>query len=177
MRKKFFTILMTVLALSLTAYTQTTTPALKHFAAKGLSFDYPASIELEDQSTDSGQHLVIQTKGQAQIMVVSRYAEINSAEQLAASRHEVVESFIDTMWQKLHELDPNATRTSAEIEVAGAPAPGVRLRAIIDNEPGNAEIYSLQLGQRLVLISLIGSDKEIAAAAPAWLAVRRSLKM
>ena len=51
------------------------------------------------------------------------------------------------------------------------------MRAVLNNEPGNAEIYSLQLGPRLVMLSLIGTDKEIAASAPAWLAIRRSLKV
>jgi hypothetical protein len=151
--------------------------ALKHFAVKGLSFDYPATIELEDHSTPSGQHLVIQSKDHAQIMIVSRYAQINTAGELAAARHEVVDSFIATMWQQIHEQDPNVLRTAARIEVAGAQATGVRLRAVLENQPGNAEIYSLQLGSRLVLLSLIGTDREIAASAPEWLAVRRSLKV
>ena len=151
--------------------------ALKHFAVKGLSFDYPATIELEDHSTPAGQHFVIQAKGQAQIMIVSRYAQINTAEELAAARHEVVDSFIETMWQQIHEHDPNLSRTPALIEVAGRQAPGVRLRAVLENQPGNAEIYSLQLGSRLVLLSLIGTDREIAASGPAWLAIRRSLKI
>jgi hypothetical protein len=151
--------------------------ALKHFAVKGLSFDYPASIELEDHSNPSGQHFVIQAKGQAQIMIVSRYVQINTTEELAAARHEVVDSFIETMWKEIHDQDPNVSRTPAQIEVAGRQAPGVRLRAVLENQPGNAEIYSLQLGSRLVLLSLIGTDGEIAASAPVWLAIRRSLKI
>jgi hypothetical protein len=151
--------------------------ALKHFAVKGLSFDYPAAIELEDHSTPSGQHLVIQSTGKAQIMIVSRYVQINSAEELAAARHEVVDSFIETMWKEIHDQDPNVSRTPAQIEVAGVQAPGVKLRAVLDNQPGNAEIYSLQLGPRLVLLSLIGNDREIAATATVWLAIRRSLKI
>ena len=167
-----------VSALYQSALAQAPAPdALKHFAVKGLSFDYPAAIELEDHSTPSGQHLVIQSKDYAQIMIVSRYAQINTAEQLAAARHEVVDSFIETMWQQIHEQDPNLVRTAAQIEVAGAQATGVRLRAVLENQPGNAEIYSLRLGSRLVLLSLIGTDREIAASAPAWLAIRRSLKV
>jgi len=172
----FMTIL--VLALYQSAFAQSPTPgALKHFAVKGLSFDYPAAIELEDHSNLSGQHLVIQSKDQAQIMIVSRYAQINTAEELAAARHEVVDSFIEIMWRQIHEQDPNVLRTTAQIEVAGAQATGVRLRAVLENQPGNAEIYSLQLGSRLVLLSLIGTDREIAATAPVWLIIRRSLKI
>jgi hypothetical protein len=33
------------------------------------------------------------------------------------------------------------------------------------------------LGSRLVLLSLIGTDSEIAASASAWLAIRRGLKV
>jgi hypothetical protein len=180
MTKKSITRLMTFLAFALcqSALAQTTAhDQLKHFAVKGLSFDYPAEIELEDHGTTSGQHLVIQSKGQAQIMIVSRYAQINTPAELAAARHEVVDSFIETMWQQIHEQDPNVSRTAAQIEVAGVQATGVRLRAVLDYQPGNAEIYSIKLGSRLLLISLIGTDREIAASAPAWLAIRRSLKI
>jgi hypothetical protein len=179
MMKRFFTVLMTVMTLALCqlAFGQTPAQDLKHFAGKGLSFDYPAAIELEDRSGPNGQHLVIQSKDRAQIMIVSRYAQVTSAEQLAAARHEVVDSFIETMWQQIHEQDPNVSRTPAQIDVAGAQATGVRLRAVLNNEPGNAEIYWLQLGPRLVLLSLIGTDREIAATASTWLAIRRSLKI
>ncbi|HSP61990.1 MAG TPA: hypothetical protein VLQ90_03310, partial [Pyrinomonadaceae bacterium] len=136
-----------------------------------------AAIGLEDRSVANLQHLVIQSKDRAQIMIFSRFAQITSAEQLAAVRHEIVDSFVETMWQQIHEQDPNVLRTPAQIEVAGVPATGVRMRAVLNNQPGNAEIYSLQLGPRLVVLSLIGSDIEIAATAPAWLAIRRSLKI
>ncbi len=179
MMKKLFTLLITVMTLALgqLAFAQTPAQDLKHFAAKGLSFDYPATIELDDRSGANGQHLVIESTGKAQIMIVSRYAQINSAEQLAAARHEVVDSFIETMWQQIHDTDPNLSRTPAQIDVAGAQATGVRLRAVLNNQPGNAEIYALQLGPRLVMLSLIGTDTEIAATASAWLAIRRSLKI
>jgi len=177
MMKRFLAMLMSAGALGLLVFAQTPAQELKHFSAKGLSFEYPAAIELDDRSSPNGQHLVIQGKDRAQIMVVSRFVQITSAEQLAAARHEIVDSFVETMWQQIHDQDPNVLRTPAQIEVAGAQATGVKLRAVLNNEIGNAEIYSLQLGPRLVLLSLIGSDKEIAATAPAWLAIRRSLKI
>jgi hypothetical protein len=180
MMKQLSAILITILAFMLYQSVLAQSPApneLKHYADKGLSFDYPATIVVDDRSSPTSQHLVIESTGKAQIMIVSRYAQINSAEQLAAARHEVVDSFIETMWQQIHEQDPNLSRQPAQIEVAGMHAPGVRLRAVLNNEPGNAEVYSLHLGQRLVILSLIGSDREIAASAPVWLAIRRSLKV
>jgi uncharacterized caspase-like protein len=150
---------------------------IKRFYKAGLAFDYPAAIELDDRSSPNGQHLVIQSTDRAQIMIVSRYTQINSAEQLAAARREVVDTFIETMWRQIHAQDPNVSRAAAQIEVAGVQATGVRLRAVLNNQPGNAEIYALQLGPRLVMLSLIGTDTEIAATASAWLAIRRSLKI
>ena len=150
---------------------------LKHFAARGLSFDYPEAIELDDRSSPGVQHLVIQSKGRAQIMIMSRLDEITTAGELAAARHEVVDPFVETVFKQIHEDDPNVARSAAQILVGGAPATGVRLRAVLNNEPGNAEIYSLQLGSRLVVLSLIGTDREIAESAPVWLAIRHSLKV
>ncbi len=177
--KTLFALLVTVvmLAFGQVAFAQTPAPDLKHFAAKGLSFDYPTTIALDDRSSSTGQHLVIESTGTAQIMIVSRFALITSTEELVAARHEIVDSFVETMWKQLHDSDPNVSRTPAQIEVAGAQATGVRLRAVLNNQPGNAEIYSLQLGPRLVMLSLIGTDTEIAATAPVWLAIRRSLKV
>jgi hypothetical protein len=110
-------------------------------------------------------------------MVLSRFALINTAAELDAARHEIVDSFVETMWKQIQADDPNVSRADSRIEIADAQATGVRMRAVLNNEPGNAEIYSLQLGSRLVIVSLIGSDREIAASAPAWLAIRRSLKI
>jgi hypothetical protein len=179
MMKKLFAALVTVAALALcqNVLGQTTRPTLKHFAAHGLSFDYPATIEIDDRSTEIGQHLVIQSKDRAQIMIVCRYAQISTAAELAAARHEIVDSFVETMWKQMQEDDPNVSRADAKVQITNAQAPGVKMRAVLNNEPGNAEIYSLQLGSRLVMLSLIGSDREIAATAPAWLAIRRSLKI
>lgn len=148
-----------------------------HFSKNGLSFDYPAGMKLEDMSSEGGQHLVLGGGGSAQIMVISRYDKVRTAEQLASARRNVADTFTDTLMTELQKLDPKVTRTPAQTEVAGTQATGYRLRATLNGEPGNAEVYSLQLGNRLVLVTLIGSDKEIAASANAWSTVRSSLKV
>lgn len=149
-----------------------------NFSRNGLVFDYPAGTKLEEVSRQDGQHLIlVPDGGGAQIMVVSRYEKITTAEQLTKARHEVVDAFTETMWQELAKIDPKTTRSPAQIEIRGTQATGVRLRAVVNEQPGNAEIYSLVLGRRLVLVTLIGSDKEIAAAASAWATIRGSLKI
>lgn len=148
-----------------------------HFVKDGLSFDYPANWKIEDLSTQSGQQLVLTNGGGgAQIMVISRFDRISSADQLATARREVADTFIETMSQELQKIDPKVSRSVAQIEVGGAEATGVSFRAVLNNEPGKADIYSLLINQRLVMLSFIGSDKELAEAATAWAIIRRSLQ-
>jgi hypothetical protein len=166
------------LLLCLPVCAQVQSKEVTRFSKNGLVFDYPNDMKLEDISTENGQHLVlVQGDGGAQIMVISRYDKITTTEQLAKARREVADAFADNMSGELTKMDPKVTRAPAQIEVAGAQATGVRLRAVLNNEPGSAEIYSLQLGRRLVLVTLIGSDKEIAAAVNAWSTIRASLKI
>jgi hypothetical protein len=177
--RKSLLLLLCVLNLSLnqTALGQTPAPASNHFAANGLSFDYPKVVSLNDQSTDRGNHLIMQMPGTAQIMIMSRFDKLASPEALADARREVFDAFVESIWQELKKMDPNVSRVPSEIEIAGTKASGIRMRAVLDTESGNAEVYSIPMGGRLVLLTLIGSDKELAASSPAWLMIRRSLKV
>lgn len=169
--------LLVLTLLCLPVLAQQPSPEVTRFSKNGLAFDYPTSMQMTDASTENGQHLILLhgEKG-AQIMVISRYTQITSAEQLATAQREVFGSFAETMWKELQKLDPKVSRTPVQIAIGGAQATGLRLRAVLNNEPGSAELYSLLLGRRLVVVSLIGSDKEIAAIANAWSTIRSSLK-
>ncbi len=152
--------------------------AVAHYAKSGLVFDYPSSMKMEDLSKEDGQHIVLlPASGGAQIMVISRFDKINSADELAAARKQLADGFTDTMMGELQKMDPKTTRAATQVEIAGAQAPGTRLHATLNNEPGSAEVYSVLLGKRLVLVTFIGSDKELAAAANAWSTIRRTLKV
>ena len=157
---------------------QTPDPEFKHFEKDGLSFDYPANAKFEDRTESGGQHLVLTHAGTgAQIMVVARYDMIDTAEQLAKARKDVFDFFVDSIVKEFERQQAKVERVEKQIEVGGSQATGVRLRAVLGGEPGNAEIYSTLLGRRLVLVSIIGSDKELSAAASAWGVVRRSLRI
>jgi hypothetical protein len=177
--KRRFAILIQFMVLAvfcLSANAQTPAPELKHFAKGGLSFDYPADLTFEDQSETAGQHLVLTyAEGGALIMVMDE--RIDSPEQLAKARKEVFDYFVHAMVKEFERQKAQVEHIEGQTEVGGSQASGVRLRAVLGGEPGNAEVYSLLLGRRLVLVSFIGSDKELAAAAPAWTTVRRSLKV
>lgn len=165
-------------ALCLTANAQSPGQKLKHFAREGLSFDYPADYHFDDKSGPSGQTLELANEEHAaQIMVISRYEVINSPEQLAKAQREVTESFVETLTREFKSQQAQIERSESRIEVGGAQASGVHLRAVLADGAVNSDVYSLLLGQRLVVLSFIGPDKPLEAAASAWAIVRRSLKV
>jgi len=167
-----------LLLLVISAPAQTSGSDKKHYDRNGLSFDYPADVTIVDNSTANGQDLVLTHSDQgAQIMIISRYERIDSAEQLTKARREVADKFVDTMAEEFKRDQAQVERTDVKTEVAGLKAPGVRLRAVLSGEAGNAEAYSLLLGKRFVLVTFIGSDKELAAGSSAWAMVRQSLQI
>lgn len=155
---------------------QKAAPQTKHFSEKGLSFDYPSGLTMQDKSAEDVQQLILKQGGGAQIMVLSRFDRLESQEQFDAARRAIVDTFADESFVQLNKLG-KAERKDAQIEVAGVQARGTRLRAVLATEPGAVEIYSLLLGKRLVMVSIIGTDKELAAAAGAWALVRASLRV
>jgi hypothetical protein len=151
---------------------------MKHFAKDGLAFDYPAVWKLEDQSQPSQQHLVLRRGGSgAQLMILARYETITTLEQLAAARHDITEPFVEALVEQFQKMGTRAERSTITTEVGGARAEGVRLRAVLGGVPGNADTYSLLLGRRLVMLSLIGEDAELKEAAADWDTIRRSVKV
>ncbi len=163
--------------ISLLAGGQTPAPRLNHFSKSGLSFDYPADVKFEDKSETAGQQLVLTCAGGAQIMVTSRYEMIDTAAQLAKARADLFDSFVNSLVNEFERQQAKVERSEKQIEIGGAQASGVRLRAVLGGEPGNAEAYSLLLGRRLVMVTLIGSDQELKAGATAWALVRGSLQV
>jgi hypothetical protein len=162
--------------ISILASAQTSAPALNHFSKEGLFFDYPADVKFEDKTDSGGQHLELTHAGTgAQIMVISRYDTIDTAEPLAKARHDVFDFFVDAMVKEFERQEAKVERFETQMEVGGAQGSGVRLRAVLGGEPGNAEAYCVVLGRRLVMVTFIGSDKELAATATAWGAGRPAL--
>ena len=61
-------------------------------------------------------------------------------------------------------------------EIAGAKAEGVKIAANL-GEPGAAKIYWGIVGQRTVILTIFGPDREIKQFTPAWDMVRNTLKV
>jgi hypothetical protein len=68
-------------------------------------------------------------------------------------------------------------RSTASTQISGVEAQGDKVRAIMDGAPGGMDSYFNVSEDRLVQMSIIGSEKEIAKSAPVWDMLRTSLKL
>jgi hypothetical protein len=62
-------------------------------------------------------------------------------------------------------------------EIGGIKADGVLLSASLGGEPGAAKIYWAIVGQRVVVLTLFGPDRDIKKFAPAWDLLRSTIKI
>ena len=163
-----------LLLICLTAQAQT--PNTKHFDKDSLSFDYPNGWTVEDKSTTDAQQLtLIRSENEAQISLFVHRGKVDTPEKLAQAKSAFIDPYIKSTNNSFVQMGVKTTQTSASTEVAGAQAEGVRISAVLDGEPGEAAIYWLTVGNRVVVLTILGSEKAIKQATPAWDAIRNSL--
>ncbi|MBD0372176.1 MAG: hypothetical protein ICV60_15145 [Pyrinomonadaceae bacterium] len=151
---------------------------MERFSDGGVAFQYPSTWTLTDKSNAQNQHLVLELKGTAaQIMVlVERTPSTKPGERTAALRTRST-TFADIMTKELEKLGATVERTEVSTTAGGVQADGLKLRASPGNQPGSVEVYSFVLGGRIVMLTLLRPDSDALAAAPAWSAVRSSLRV
>src|SRR5438876_5566678 len=151
-------------------------PNYKHFAKDGLSFDYPASWQLSDQSTGQMQFLEL-SQGDGFIRVRSPREWLKTPEKEAHAKKLFQDQYVDSFATQFEQQGMQPKHSTVTTQIAGADAEGVRLRVVMDRQPGGLDSYYRIVSDRLVHLSILGSEKEIAKDAPAWNIIRNSLKV
>ncbi|MGZ5434655.1 MAG: hypothetical protein ACXW3F_01255 [Pyrinomonadaceae bacterium] len=150
----------------------------KHFTKDGLSFDYPDGWTLTDESNADAQQLMLnRTDSNAQITIFVHRGKVNTPEKLAQGKTKIIDPYLNHTEKQFVGMGAKPERVAATTQIAGADAEGVRITATLDGDPGEAGIYWVTVGERLVVLTLFGPDKAIKKAAPTWDAVRNSLKI
>ena len=163
-----------LLLIGLTAQAQT--PDTKHFDKDGLAFDYPNGWTLQDESTRDAQQVTLgRSDSDAQIRLFVHRGKVDTPEKLAQARKAFIDPYIKSTSDIFVQMGAKPEQTAANIQVAGAQAEGVRLRASLSGEAGEAAIYWLTVGNRVVVLTFFGPDQALKKAAPAWDTVRNSI--
>lgn len=176
--KRHPAVILLMLLVSLPAFAQGGSTRLETFSDGGVTFKYPATWTLSDKSSADNQHLVLELKGTAaQIMVLVERTPSTKPGERTAVLTARTNAFADIMTKELEKIGATVTRSEVSTDVGGLQADGLRLRAAPGNQPGSVEVYSFVLGGRVVMLTLLRPDTDAQAAAPAWAAVRSSLRV
>ena len=153
------------------------TPDSKSFAKEGLSFDYPAAWQLvEDSNTDLQQITLTKANTDVQIGVFVHRGRM-TPEKMAAAKKAIVDPLIAGNVKQFVAMGAKPDQVPDSTEIAGIKAEGTSINASLGGETGAAKLYWALVGQRVVILSLFGPDKQLKQLAPAWDLVRTSLKV
>jgi hypothetical protein len=150
----------------------------KNLTKDGLSFDYPDGWTITDESSSDAQDLTLtRPDSDAMVKFFVHRGKVNTPEKLALAKTKIIDPYLNHTEKQFVGMGAKPERVAATTQIAGADAEGVRITATLDGEPGEAGIYWVTVGERLVVLTLFGPDKAIKKAAPTWDAVRNSLKI
>ena len=149
----------------------------KHFSKDGLLFDYPSEWLLTDTSSSDAQQLTLtRANSDAQLRVFVHRGHI-SPEKMADARKTLVDPYIESTSKQFEQMGGRPTRSEDNTEIGGVKADGVKIRAVLGDEPGAAQIFWVLAGKRVVVLTFFGPDKDLKQWTSAWDLVRGSLKI
>jgi TonB family protein len=149
-----------------------------HFAKEGLAFDHPAAWTVADTGDEKLQRLMLRREGASNIILVFAQREpITTPGQLYASRNLITMPYVTNIAHKLGLNRPPAPNDSQCVTIGGRNAVGFRMTGLLEGEPTTAEVYTVVLGQRLLHLVHVRSDKDEAAGAAAWKTLLDTLKV
>ena len=178
LKRDWFLVSVILLCCSLPAAAQAPPAEGKQFVKDGLTFNYPSAWAFNDTSNADAQQMTFgRTDSEAQITVFVFRTPLTKPERIAEARKVLVDKYIASTMKSFEQAGAHPQSTPATGEIAGVAAEGVKIKASLDGVPGVAEIYSAVVGQRLVVLTLLGPDRAVTKAAPAWDMIRGTIKI
>jgi hypothetical protein len=152
------------------------TADVKTFSANGVSFDYPNGWVLQDDSNSDAQQLTLaRAKNDVQIRVFVHKGRI-TPEKLPEAKKAFIDPYIAATVKQFVAMGAKPEQSADSTEIGRAKAEGVKIAANL-GEPGAAKIYWAIVGERTVILTIFGPDREIKQFTSDWDVVRNSLKV
>jgi len=148
----------------------------KQYNKDGLIFSYPSSLVLEDTSDTDAQQLTLASgNSEAQIRVFVFRPLVNTPARLDEAKRVLVDPYVNSFVKQFESMGVKPQRVAATNEIAKAPAEGVKIQAVLDGDPGAAEVYWGVVGQRLVVLTFFGPDRSRKQLLAGWDSIRNTL--
>lgn len=171
------TISLKLLAVTFLCCLATNAQTPKNFTKNGLSFDYPGEWALTDDTTDDAQQLTLnRSDADAQIRIFVHKGRVTQ-EKLPDAKKGFIDPYIASTAKQFVAMGAKPEQSPDTSEIGGVKADGVKISASLGGEPGAARIYWAVVGQRVVVMTYFGPDKQMKQYAPAWDMIRTSLKV
>ena len=153
------------------------TPDSKNFSKDGLSFDYPASWQLAEDNNSDAQQITLSKANTDVLIGIFVHRGRTTPEKMADAKKALVDPLIAGNAKQFVAMGAKPEQVPDSSEIGGVKADGTSVNASLGGETGAAKIYWALVGQRLVVMTLFGPDKQLKQFAPAWDLVRTSLKV
>jgi|SRR5688500_4998216 len=162
---------------SMSALGQTPAADGKQLSKDGLSFSYPNGWTLQDTSNPDAQSFSIgRADSEAQFRVFVYRTPVNTPERVAEARKVLIDPYVASTVRQFEQMGAKPQKTPAITVIRNsASSEGVKIAASLDGVPGAAEIYWGVVGNRMVVLTMLGPDSALKKAAPAWDLIRTSL--
>jgi hypothetical protein len=151
---------------------------VKHFNKDGLLYDYPSGWVLQDSSNADAQQIVMgRADSDAQVRVFVFRTPVSTPEKVAEAKKVLIDPYIKQTSKQFESMGATPQQVPASTDIANLKSEGVKIQAVLDGEPGAAEVYWGVVGERLVVLTFFGPDKARKQATSAWDTIRNSLQI
>ncbi len=149
---------------------------IKTFNANGVSFDYPNGWVLHDDTNSDAQQLTLaRPNNDVQIRVFVHKGRI-APDKFPEAKKAFIDPYIASTLKQFVAMGAKPEQSADSSEIGGVKAEGVKIAANL-GEPGAAKIYWAAVGQRVVILTIFGPDREMKQFTPVWDTVRSTLKV
>jgi len=153
------------------------TPESQSFAKGGVSFNYPNGWQLQELKNDDAVDLVLSRPNNDVMIKVFAHKGRITPEKLPDAKKAFIDPYVKASVNQFEAMGATPKQAPDTSEIAGVAADGVNITASIGGETGASKIFWALVGQRVVVLTFFGPDKELKQFAPAWDLVRTSLKI
>lgn len=169
--------LLLIVVLSCVFASAQTTPEAQRFAKAGIAFDYPNGWALEESNSADALDLKLSRPNNDMMMRVFIHKGRTKPEHLADAKKAFIEPYINATVKQFIAMGATPKQSPDSSEIGGVKADGVNISASLGGDPGAAKIYWVLLGDRVIVLTLFGPDRETKKFAPAWDLVRTTMKL
>ena len=173
MRRISFQLVTMIFACCVLATAQTP----QNYSQDNVSFDYSQGWTLvDDTNKDALQFTLSKANSDVQIRGFIHKGRI-SADKLPEAKQKFIDPYIQATAKQFVQMGAKPEQSPDTTEIGGVKAEGVTITASLAGETGATKIYWALIGQRVVMLTLFGPDKQLKELASAWDLVRTTLKI